>query len=209
MHVLPDAQTVQPVHDVPPHCAYFAAVHVELADAAALELVVVVVVVDVLEEVVIVARVVLLPLLTPAEDDELEPVDPTKHVSVAQRNQRHRKTTTTTQSSVGRHDSPPGPETLVERLPLSTYTPEKNRSSSASAYPSRGSSSTPRCQSAPLELVLALTGPTSWVRASAPVECQKATVLAVKSISFLRLVSQLTIFFFFFGCPVFKVIQDD
>lgn len=68
-------------------------------------------------------------------------------------------------------------------LPLSTYTPEKYRSSFASAYPSRGSSSTPRCQSAPLLLVLALTGATSCVRLSPPVECQKPTVLALKSIS--------------------------
>lgn len=52
-----------------------------------------------------------------------------------------------------------------------------------SEYPLLGSSSTPRCQSAPLLLVLALTGDTVSLRGSAPVECQKPTVLALKSIS--------------------------
>lgn len=57
-------------------------------------------------------------------------------------------------------DSPPGPETVVVRVPLSMYTPDQYRSSVSSGYPSLGSSSTPTCQSAPLLLVLALMGAT-------------------------------------------------
>ena len=81
----------------------------------------------------------------------------------------------------------PGPETDVVMLPLSMYTPEKNMSSLLSEYPPRGSSRTPTCQSAPLELTDALTGLTVCVSGSPPVLCQKPTVLAEKSISYAQL----------------------
>lgn len=74
-------------------------------------------------------------------------------------------------------------------LPDSMYTPEKYKSSSVSAYPSLGSSRTPKCQSAPLLLVLALMGDTSSTRSSLPVECQNPTVAALKSISYEATVS--------------------
>jgi hypothetical protein len=45
-----------------------------------------------------------------------------------------------------------------------------------SLYPLRGSSRTPKCQSAPLEEVEAETGATVCLSGSAPSECQKPTL---------------------------------
>ena len=75
------------------------------------------------------------------------------------------------------------PPTLVVSSPSSMYTPLKNQSSapSLSAWP--GSLRTPRCQSLPSEEVLASKGPAVCFNSSLPVECQKATEPASKSIS--------------------------
>lgn len=171
LHVLPDAQAVHPVHPLPPHWPYKVCVHeVELAEAELLVVVLelLVVVVDALDVVVVATDVELLALDVEVDNvvaDELElELEPPPLL-----------------------EPPPGPETLVVKDPLSIYTPEKYKSSSVSAYPSRGNSRTPRCQSAPLLLVLALMGETVSTRSSAPVECQKPTVPAEKSISVRRM----------------------
>jgi len=84
---------------------------------------------------------------------------------------------------------PPGPETDVVIEPFSIYTPEKYQSSTSGELSAElpGSLRTPKCQSSPLDEVLAEIGATTWTRSSEPVECQKPTVLAEKSISYATL----------------------
>lgn len=75
-----------------------------------------------------------------------------------------------------------GLETEVVNDPLSTYVPLKYQSSApVPSFPERGSRSTPKCQSAPLDEVLVENGPAVLVSASEPVECQKVTCPAEKS----------------------------
>ena len=69
--------------------------------------------------------------------------------------------------------------TAVVSSPLSTYTPLKNQSSAPAASLLPGSLRTPRCQSAPLDDVLALTGPAVLLSAAPPVDIRVGSGISV------------------------------
>jgi hypothetical protein len=76
-----------------------------------------------------------------------------------------------------------GPAMLVVMEPFSMYRPDQKKSSAAALVPPFGRRRTPTCQSAPLELALAETGATTWVRGAEPWEAQRPTLPAEKSMS--------------------------
>jgi len=76
-----------------------------------------------------------------------------------------------------------GPAIEVVMGACSTKIPDQYQSSGAGLVPPFGRRRTPMCQSAELVEVLADLGATIWVRALEPVENQRPTVLAEKSMS--------------------------
>lgn len=96
---------------------------------------------------------------------------------------------TATEDAADTSASPESPAMLTDVVssPLSMYTPLKYQSSAPVPSLLPGRRRTPRCQSAPLEEVLAVNGPAVFVNALLPVECQKVTEPASKSISYATL----------------------
>lgn len=80
-----------------------------------------------------------------------------------------------------------GPAMLVVSVPDSTKMPDQYQSSGSASVPPFGRRSSPMCQSAEFVDVDALTGATTCTRSSPPVDCQSATVLALKSMSYAKL----------------------
>ena len=80
-----------------------------------------------------------------------------------------------------------GPAMLVVSEPDSMKTPDQNQSSGSASVPPFGSRSWPMCQSSEFVDVDALTALTTCTRSSPPVDCQSATVFALKSMSYAKL----------------------
>lgn len=80
-----------------------------------------------------------------------------------------------------------GPAMLVVSEPDSTKMPDQYQSSGSASVPPFGRRSSPMCQSAEFVDVDALTGATTCTRSFPPVDCQSATVLALKSMSYAKL----------------------